>query len=151
MNNLYEPPRARVEDTRTDPGPRPNSIKLALVLIALFALAECYHQFMRLGDVNRGELSGLEWAADWVWVAAIVVTGLLVARGTGWARWVLLALALYKLYELADALLFMSMFEDGTIGEFFPMHSRVMLWVGPLSAVGATILVFGPGRGWFQR
>ena len=145
--NRYAAPKAPVSHDE----PRPGAINLALFLIALWMLVECYHQFMRLGDVNRGEMSMLRWVVDWIWVALIVVTGLLVAHGRGWARWVLLAFALYDLYGLGDALLFMSMFEDGDVGEFFPMHSRVMLWMGPLCSVAATILVFGPGRGWFQR
>jgi hypothetical protein len=152
MSNPYKAPKARVENTRqAELEPRPVSIDLALVLITLFVLVECYHQVMRLGDVNNGELSGLRWLVDWIWVVVIVVTAVLIARGKSWSRWVLLALALYDLYELADALLFMSMFEAGTIGDFIPVHSRVMLWIGPLCATAATILVFGPGRGWLRR
>jgi hypothetical protein len=148
----YRPPKARVEDTGpVELGPRPLSIRIALVLIVLFALVAGYHQFMRVSDVNTGEISGLRWVVDWFWSVAIVVTAFLIARAQGWARWVLLALALYDLYELADALLFMSLIDDGSSIFFVPMHGWVMLWMGQLSAVGATILVFGPGRGWFQR
>ena len=152
MNNLYKPPRARVEDTRrVELGPRPTSIKVAFVLIVLFALVESYQQFMRFDAVNTGEISGMRWLVDWFWVGAKSVLAFLIARAKGWARWVLLALTLYDLYELGDALLFMSMIEDESVRLFVPMHVRVLMWLGPLSAVGATILVFGPGRGWFNR
>jgi len=151
MNNRYQAPKSRVDDSLRASEPRPGAIKLAVVLIASFALVECYHQFMRLSEVNNGEISGLQWLVDWIWVVIIVVTAFLIARGKGWARWVLLALTLYDLYELADALLFMSMVEVGNSMFFVPMHSRVMLWMGPLFSTAATILVFGPGRGWFQR
>jgi hypothetical protein len=149
--NPYKPPGSRVTEARGADEPRPGAIKLALILIVLWTMVECYHQFMRHDDVLRGDMSRADWMFDWIWIVLIAVTGFLIARGEGWARWVLLAFALYDLYELFDALLFMSAFEDGDIGAFIPMHSRVMLWTGPLCSLLANILVFGPGRGWFDR
>lgn len=152
MNNPYEAPKARVTDAPpAEAGPRPRSINVALVLIALFVVVECYHQVMRLADVNRGELSALGWLVDWIWVGVIVVVGYLIARGKGWARWVLVALMLWHLYQLANAWLFLSSFDPG-MGSMFV--DPVSLWMVPMSSLfslGAVILVFGPGRGWFSR
>jgi hypothetical protein len=153
MNNHYKPPNARLADSRgVVAESRPRSINIALVLIALFVLVECYHQVMRLSDFNRGEISGLSWLVDWVWVGVIIATGFLVARGTGWARWVLLALMLWQILQLADSLLFLSSFESGADVRAFV--DPVALWMLPMSSIfslAATILVFGPGRGWFNR
>jgi hypothetical protein len=150
MNSPYEPPKARVAD-RQSGEPLPGSIKLALVMIGLLMLVECYHQLGRLEQVNTGEMSPLGWLIGWVWVGALAVTGLLIARSHGWARWVLLAFALLELYQFADALLFISMFQEGAIGEFFDKSQLVVLPMGSLFSVAAVILVFGPGRGWFNR
>ena len=151
MNNPYRPPQTHVADSRQSDEPRPGSIKLALVMIGLWLLVQSYHQLGRLEQVNTGEMSPLGWMIDWVWVGALAATGFLIARGRGWARWVLLAFALVELYQFADALLFISMFEEGALGEFFETSQLVILPMGPLVSVAAVILVFGPGRGWFNR
>jgi len=148
MGNRYSAPRARVAESLEEP--RPGAVKLALVLIALFVLVACYQQIMDFSDVNNGEMSGLAWLVDWLWVVAIAVTGFLIAKSRRWARWVLLFFALRELYHLGDAMLFLSMFEDGDAREFFGTRSLVMLPLASLFSVGATILVFGPGRGWFE-
>lgn len=153
MNDLYKPPKARVADSRgVVAESRPRPINIALVLVALFVLVESYHQVMRLSDFNRGEISGLSWLVDWIWVGIIIATGFLIARGKGWARWVLLALMLWQLFQLADSLLFLSSFESGADVRAFV--DPVALWMLPMSSIfslGAVILVFGPGRAWFSR
>lgn len=151
-HDQYNPPKTRVADPRpSDLEPRPRSIKIALVLIMLFALVECYHQFMRLDLVKTAEISGVEWLSDWIWVGVILVAGILIARGRGWARWILLALMLHQLYQFGDALLFLSFVPPENMSMFV---SPVSLWILPLSSLfslGAVILVFGPGRAWFRR
>jgi hypothetical protein len=151
-NNQYKPPQARVADPLPSArGPRPVSIWIALALIVLFVLVECYHVFARMGLVNSGDISGAAWLGEWILVGLIVAVGIFIARGRGWARWVLLAMMLYQLYQLADALLFLSYVEPGSMSLFM---DPVALWMLPLSALfslGAVILVFGPGRGWFSR
>ena len=150
-NNQYTPPKTRVADPRlADREPRPRSITVALVLIASFVLVECYHQSARTERVNTGEIAGAEWLGDWIWVGLIVVAGVFIARGRGWARWILLALMLHQLYQLGDALLFLSFVEPEDLSLFV---SPVNLWMLPLSALfslGGVILVFGPGRNWFE-
>ena len=151
-NNQYKPPKAHVADPLPiDRGPRPVPIRIALALIVLFVLVECYHQLPRMALVNTGEISGAAWLAGWFWVGAIVAAGIFIARGHGWARWILLAMMLYQSYQLADALRFLSYVEPGSMSVFM---DPVALWMLPLSALFslvAVILVFGPGRGWFSR
>jgi hypothetical protein len=152
MQTPYRPPTARVADPGSSSSePRPGAIKLALALIAVFVLVECYHQVASLPAVDRAEISALQWLIDWLWVVAIAVAGLMIAKGRNWARWVLLALTLRALYHFSDAMLFISMFEagDSLLDEFATPFNRFMIYMGPLCAVGATILLFGPGRGWF--
>jgi hypothetical protein len=146
MGNRYQPPRARVADTGAMI--RPRSINVALASIGLVVLVECYHQVMNLSEVSNGERSGLSWVVDWIWVAAVIIAGFFIARGRNWARWVLGIITLHVIYEYLDARLFISSFGEG-IEEFVAPFS---LWILPMSslfAVAATILVFGPGRGWF--
>lgn len=146
MSNRYSPPKVRVMDSSVT---RPRIINLALVLVALLVLVECYHQVMNLREVNEGEMSGLAWVMEGVWVVASIVAGIFIARGRNWARWVFGIITLHEIYEYLDARLFISSFGPD-IGEFFDPFS---LWVLPMSslcAVGATILMFWPGRRWFE-
>ena len=149
--NQYKPPKSHVADPPSaGSGPRPGLINVALGLIGLFALVECYHTFARMEMVNTGEISGFAWMTDWFWVGVIAATGIFIARGRGWARWVLLAMMLYQLYQLGDALLFLSFVPAEDMGMFM---TPVAVWMLPLSALfslGAVILVFGPGRAWFR-
>ena len=147
MSNQYRPPHARVADPAA--GARPRSIDAALVFIGMLVLVECYHQVMNLREVHNGEMSGLAWVVDWIWVVAIIASGIFVARGRNWARWVFAIITLHVIYEYLDARLFLSGFGDGA-AEFFDPFS---LWILPMSslfAIGATILSFGPGRAWFR-
>jgi len=147
----YRPPAARVSDSRTSAvGPRPGAINLALALVALLVLVECYHQVKNLSEVDVGEMSALAWVMDGLWVVAIIVAGFFIARGRNWARWILGIITLHVIYEYVDARLFVSSFGPG-IGEFFDPLSLWILPLPSLFAVGATILNFGPGRAWFQR
>lgn len=148
MSNRYRAPGTRVAESSEEP--RPGAIKLALILIVLFGLVAGYNQFMDLSDVRNGELSGLEWLVDWRWVVAMAVTGFLIAQGRRWARWVLLFVALRELYHLGNAMLFVSMFENDDAREIFGARTLVMMPLASLFSLGATILVFGPGRGWFE-
>lgn len=147
MSNQYRAPLARVADPGTPT--RPRSINLALALVGLLVLVECYHQVMSLREVNDGEMSGVAWVADALWIVAIIVCGIFIARGRNWARWVFVLITLHEIYEYLDARLFLSAF-DGPAAEFF---DPVALWILPLSSLfsaGATVLNFGPGRGWFR-
>jgi hypothetical protein len=148
VGNRYQPPRTRVADAGAKI--RPRSINAALVLVGLLVLVECYHQVMNLSEVGNGEMSGVAWIADWIWVAAIIVAGFFIARGRDWARWVFGIITLHVIYEYLDARLFIASFGEG-VEEFVAPFS---LWILPMSslfAVAAIILVFGPGRAWFER
>ena len=146
----YRPPASRVADSRTSAdGPRPGAINLALVLVALLVLVECYHQVKNLTEVDDGEMSALAWVMDGAWVVAIIVAGIFIARGRNWARWVLGIITLHVIYEYLDSRLFVSSFGPA-IGEYFEPLTLWILPVPSLCAVGATILNFGPGRRWFE-
>ena len=152
MPNPYTPPKTPVADRIADAGPRPIAVTIALLCIGLLVLAECYHQVMRLTDVNEGEISGLSWLVDWLWVVGVLVIGLLIARGRSWARWALAAYMLVQFYQLADAWLFLSGFESTEAMSYF--LGPAAMWMLPTPSVLsliAVILVFGSGRRWFQR
>jgi len=146
MSNRYSPPKVRVMDSSVT---RPRVINLALLLVALLVLVECYHQVMNLREVNYGEMSGLAWVMEGVWVVAIIVAGVFIARGRNWARWVFGIITLHEIYEYLDARLLISSFGPD-VGEFVDPFSLWILPMSSLCAVGATILIFGPGRAWFE-
>ena len=151
-HNQYNPPKTRVADPRAAtfeslPGP----IKIALVLIFLWVLVECYHQYMRLELYRTAAISGLEWLGDCIWIGVIAATGILIQRGQGWARWVLVLLMLYQFYQLGDALLFLSFVPMEDMSMFASPVNLFVLPLPSLFSLGAVILVFGPGRGWFTR
>lgn len=147
MNNPYEAPKSRVSTAE----PMPGALKIALALIALLTLMQCFFQFTRHGAVLNGEISGVRWIAGWIWAVIIAGTGVLIAYGTRWARWLLAALAVFDIYLLWDALRIVSMLNDGSDSYFIPTQQLAFLWLGPLLTVAATILVFGPGRRWSRR
>lgn len=152
MSNPYTPPKARVADRLVDPGPRPRAVTIALCLVGLLVLVECYHQVSRLTDMNEGEISGLSWLADWLWPVGVLVIAVLIARGRSWARWALAAYMLMQFYQFADAWLFLSGFESTEAVSYY--MGRVAMWMLPtpsLLSLIAVILVFGPVRRWFQR
>ncbi len=109
------------------------------MLIALVTLVEVFHQLAPIRGLNSDEFFVLKWFIDWIWIGAVAVTGWLIARGHGWARWLLVAIAAYEVFNL------------GAIGDSLDSSRIVYFPVGPLFSVAAVILVFGPGRGWFNR
>jgi hypothetical protein len=152
MDNRYEPPKTRVADQSADSGPRPTTVKIALFLVGLLIFVECHHQITGLTEFNDGEISGLRWLVDWLWVVGLIVISVLIARGRSWARWALAAYVLVQLYQFADALAFLSGF--GSTEAISDFMGTVAMWMLPLSAMislTAAILLFGPGRRWFVR
>ena len=149
MQTPYSPPQARVADV-PPPGSksRPRSATLALVLFGLFVLARTYKLRLALEQFRTGEISGLWFLVNVAIIGLLIVGAILLAKRVGWARWVVLVIAAWQLYDLNWGIRDLLANMYGV--PFGP--TDIIIWLAPaVCIVGAAILIFGPASAWFRR
>lgn len=143
MDNAYKPPDAPVADP---PLPvvkiarRPWPISLASILI-LAAVIDAGARLGRDDDLDLG--------VGVFWIGAMVFLALMIERRRNWARWVLAAVAAWNLLKLMLAVAVPGV----------PAGVHLMIDYGAIAhegavalcLVAAVVLVFVPGRAWFER
>jgi len=143
VDNAYKPPDAPVADPplpAVKVARRPWPISLASILI----LAAIIDAGARLGRGNQ-----LDLGVGMFWIGALVFLALMIERRRNWARWVLVAVAAWNLLKLILAVAAPSV----------PAGVHLMIDYGAvareaaatLCLVAAVVLVFVPGRAWFER
>jgi hypothetical protein len=144
----YSPPKTPVADLpppRSDV--RPRAATIALILFGLFILCRCYRLRFTLEQVRTGEISGLGFLLYVAIIGFFIVVGILLAKRMGWARWAVLAIAAWQLYDLHWGLRDLLANMYGV--PFGPMD--IIIWLAPAAfIVSAAIMIFGLARAWFS-
>lgn len=143
MDNAYRPPNAPVADP---PPPavklprRPWPITLASVTLVAAILDACV-------QLNRGDHFDVGFRAFWIGMMGFLA--LMIERRRNWARWVLMAIAVWNLLKLASWLIAPNTPEGVVfVVDYVALAHECAV---ELCLVAATVLVFLPGRAWFQR
>lgn len=138
----YSPPGAPVEDPPPEivvRGRRPWPISAALLLLFVVLVNE----FARLAG-GRDYLV----FASLFWIGALTTVVYFIELSRNWARWLLFVLT------VSSALSFVRIWLEPTPENlrYLPDVAHVVRSLGAeLCLIGATLFVFGPGRGWFRR
>lgn len=141
----YLPPTSRVSDPKSG---RPVAATLALILFGLFVLAASYRARIGFELYATGDISGITLVMKLVWIGVLIAILALLAGRRHWARWALIAIAAWEIFELRWGIA--EIFGGGYGVEVGVLD--VMRWIAPaMLIVGAAVLVFGPAREWFRR
>lgn len=148
MRTPYSPPHSPVADAPSpQSGVRPRSATIALILFGLFVVARCYQLRFPLEQVRTGEISGLMFLLYLAVIAFFIVIGILLAKRRGWARWPLIVIAAWQVYDLNRGIRDLMEAMDHLV--FGPVD--IIVWLAPAACLaGAVILIFGPARAWFS-
>jgi hypothetical protein len=126
----------------------PTFVKIALGLFGLFVLARCYQMRVRFDLYRYGEITGIELLLRVALIGLFIYVGVQLGKRSTWARWALIAIAAWQLYDLHWGI------RDLWFGGYgVPIQVMdIVMWMLPAAcSVGATILVFGPARDWFRQ
>jgi hypothetical protein len=132
-----------------EPRVRPPSLTVALVLFGLFVA-------VRFNNVRKftteqyasGEISGLEMALQLGIIVALIALCLRLSKGDAWARWTLIPITAWLIYDLRWGLVEIL---GGGSGVSFGAED-VIVWLLPaVCTLATTIILFGPARSWFRR
>ena len=147
--NPYQAPNAPVADAIEATAPRPASVTAALVLIAIAALLTGIQIASNFSRMYNGEMSALDLLLQILAVAALVVAGFQLFKRHGWARWLLLVLALWRVVMFCYALSVFSRMYGG----MFPYLGSTIASIAlvPVLLAIAAYLVLVPARAWFAR
>ena len=140
----YTPPRSHVDDPpKAARGPRPRAVKIALALLWIgvaAALATWAKLVLAFGiaAISPSTMGAL------LQVAIFAALVLLIGRGTGWARYVLLVLTVI---DIASAIpswpIFRAVLDTG---------DQVLVILKPAAILSGLVLVLlHPARAWFRR
>jgi hypothetical protein len=145
----YSPPQTPVADA---PPPqsevRPRAATIALISFALFVVARCYKLRETFELVRNGEISGIGFLGYIAIIGCFIAVGILLAKRVGWARWVVVAIGVWQLFELRRSLVVLLV--DHYAIPLGPLD--VISWAAPgVFIVATAILVFGPTTEWFRR
>lgn len=149
---MDRPDISREPESATAPrerGPRPLSVTLALVSFSLFIALRFNHVRTVTTELyNTGQITGFEMLLQLAIVVALIFVTLRLSKADGWARWALIPIAAWQIYDLRWGV---SELWYGDIG--VPIGADdIALWLAPaVLSLAAAILLFGPGRGWFRR
>lgn len=143
MSNPYKPPRTPVSDPLVAPVKlerRPWPISLASLFVLAAIINDCVQ--LRLRHHFDAGIGVIE-------VGALAFIALFVERGRNWSRWALLCVAGWNLLRGALVLSVLNVPEGVHVAFDYAAVAREL--AGSLCLVAATVLVFGPGRAWFER
>jgi hypothetical protein len=142
QTNPYAPPKAVVSDaTDGPPRVRPRAVKIAVALLWVeFLLALVIRVLSSDITVGTSEAE-YKFLADIFWVTQVAVAAWInvkIWQGRNWARIVALVLTVLAFLWLP------AIFHEGALSAALSFSMLAL-------DVVAMILVFGPGRDWFQR
>jgi hypothetical protein len=146
----YTPPRSQVGDVPDPSGKPPNSVNIAVGLIAVMLVIALREVILDVPRVLDGEMSFLAGVWDVVGLLVFFGLGWMLLRGKNRARYLLLVFSLGGL-----------VIESFTIGNlspnlpegvtYIPDYRYLMLELIPhILRLIVLYLVFIPGREWFQ-
>lgn len=150
-HNPYAPPRAEVgSGVVAAPIPRPRSVTIALVLLAVYVVLGILRLVALVRPMNEAMISALYFLGQVAVVAIHVWVWIAIARGRNWARIVLLVFTLLAIARLAIQLWGWQSLPGGVHMVLDPYALAVGL-IPVLLIIVACILLFVPGRRWFEN